>query len=277
MKSGFNRSISLPMNSRPKARASYHVRSVSLPSQSHPLISNLEDQIRTVRSWAAGLDGSLAWIETGLSQIELLHTALNDFLDLSETKYVLQRATASNEYLLDSLLHLVDLYGSLLSAMVTLKQQLFEVQSAFRRSDSNFLASSLKSQKRTERELCRLTSSLRSSTKCSPLEVTSGTTEVEIIRILKEAICATSAASVLLFNRAVDVSAIASTVAASSASNKIMLFAKKISKEGTDTGVLEKLKELENCVEIVESGSEKVFRSLINSRVSLLNIQSDLF
>jgi Arabidopsis protein of unknown function len=274
----FNRSISLPMNPRTKVRAAYHVRSVSLPSQSHPLVTDLEEQIRTVRSWAAGSDSSLAWIEIGLSQIELLHSAINDFLNLSDTKGALRRATVSTEYLLDNLLHLVDLYGSLLSAMATLKQQLFEIESAFRRCDSNLLASSLKSQRRTEKELSRLMSALRASTKCSPLDVASDlAADAQVVGILKETICATSAASVFIFSRVVAVSTVASTVAASSASSKSMLFAKKISKEARDMGTSEKLKELEKCVEIVESGSEKVFRNLINSRVSLLNIQSDLF
>jgi Arabidopsis protein of unknown function len=156
----FNRSISLPLNPMPKAQSTYHVRLVSLPSQSNHRIYHLEEQILAVRAWAAGSDGSLAWIEAGLSQIELLQLALNDFLNLSETKNVLQRGTASTECLLDNLLYLVDLYGSFPSATVTLKQQTFEVQSAFRRCDSNRLVSSLKSQRKTEKELRRLASSL---------------------------------------------------------------------------------------------------------------------
>ncbi|XP_078161469.1 uncharacterized protein LOC144556863 [Carex rostrata] len=275
---GFNRSISLPMNTRSKARAAYHVRSVSLPCRSHPLISNLEEQIRAVRSLATSSDSSLAWIDAGLSQIKRLHSALNDFLSLSETKNVLQRGTASTEHLLDNLLYLVDSYGSLLSTIATLKQQLFEVQSAFRRCDSNLLASSLKSQRRTEKELRRLASSLRTSNKYSPLETASDAPEAEIFGLLKEATIATSAVSVVLFNRVVAVSTIASTAAVSSASSRIVgPFAKKVSKEERAMAAFKKLEELEECVKIFESGSEKVFRSLVNSRVSLLNIQSDSF
>ncbi|KAJ1692563.1 hypothetical protein LUZ63_009261 [Rhynchospora breviuscula] len=274
---GFNRSISLPMNTKPKARATYHVRSVSLPCRSHPLISNLEEQIRSVRSTAASSDGTLAWIEAGLSQIELLHTALNDFLNLSETKTVLQQGTTMTDLLLDNLLNLVDSYGSFLSVVATLKQQLFEVQSALRRCDSTALASSLKSQRKTEKELSRLAASLRASTKSFPLEFASDAKEAEIVGILKESIYATSAASVVIFNRVLAVSTAASTAAASSASNKLMVFARKISKEDKEMVASEKLDELEECVKIVERMSEKVFRSLVNSRVSLLNIQSDLF
>ncbi|KAJ4806240.1 DUF241 domain protein (DUF241) [Rhynchospora pubera] len=264
------------MNTKPKARAAYHVRSVSLPCRSHPLISNLEEQIRAIQSMATSSDGTLSWIEARLSQIELLHTALNDFLNLSETKTVLQQGTTTTDLLLDNLLKVVDSYGSFLSVIATLKQQLFEVQSALRRCDSNGLASSLKSQRKTEKELSRLAASLRASTKSFPLEFASDTKDVEIVGILKEAIYATSAASVIVFNRVVAVSTAASTTV-SSASNKILGFARKISKEDKEIVASEKLDELEECVKIVERMSEKVFRSLVNSRVSLLNIQSDLF
>jgi len=274
---GFNRSISLPLNSKPKAQSMYHVRSVSLPSQSHPLISRLEEQIRALQTWAASSDGCLASVEAGLSQIELLQSALNEFLNLSETKIALQRGTASMEHLLNNLLYLVDLYGSFLSAMVTLKQQIFEAQSAFRRCDSGRLLSSLKSQRKTEKELCGLVSSLRVSMKPSPVKLESDAMKAEVFWILKEAICSISSATLHLMNRVVVVSTAASTATASSASNRIFLFTKKVFKEETEMVSYQKLEELEEFVKIVESGSDKVFRCLLNSRVSLLNIQSDSF
>jgi hypothetical protein len=40
---------------------------------------------------------------------------------------------------------------------------------------------------------------------------------------------------------------------------------------------LEKLQELEQCVRELESESEKVFRSLVQTRVSLLNIHTPTF
>ncbi|EEE51254.1 hypothetical protein OsJ_32124 [Oryza sativa Japonica Group] len=39
---------------------------------------------------------------------------------------------------------------------------------------------------------------------------------------------------------------------------------------------LEKLEELEECIGEMESGSEKVFRRLLQTRVSLLNIHNPL-
>ncbi|XP_078162108.1 uncharacterized protein LOC144557416 [Carex rostrata] len=271
-------SISLPMSTWHRGRATGHVRSVSLPCQSHPLIANLQEQIRTVQSWAASADASIAWIKAGLSQIELLVAAVNDFLHLSETKTVLQHATTSSmECLLELFLYLVDSYSSLLSDIVTLMQHQFEVQSALRRHDSTLLASSLKSQRRIEKNLNHLMVSLRTAGKCPSLLLASNVPEAQIFEVLKEAIGATSAASVVLFNQVVAMSSAASTSAASSVLYTINPFKKKISNEETEKLIYVKFQELEECVRVVESGSERVLRTLVDNRVALLNIQSNSF
>jgi len=47
--------------------------------------------------------------------------------------------------------------------------------------------------------------------------------------------------------------------------------------ERREGAALEKLQELEQCVRELESESEKVFRSLVQTRVSLLNIHTPTF
>ncbi|KAJ4775416.1 DUF241 domain protein (DUF241) [Rhynchospora pubera] len=275
---GFSHSISLPMSPRWRAKTACHARSVSLPCRSHPVITNLQEQMGAVRSWAADGDDSLAWIEDGLSQIDLLLSTVNDFLNLSETQTVLRHTAGPTESLLENFLYLVDSFGSFLSDLVTLKQHQFEVQSALRRHDSALLTSSLKSQKRIEKDLSHLAASLRTSTKSLSLTLTSSdSSEDEIVRILKEAIGATSAASVVLINRVAAMSVAASTAAASSALCAIRPFKKKITNVEKEMLIYVRFEELEECVSVVESGSQRVLRSLMNSRVLLLNIQSNSF
>ncbi|KAJ3691315.1 hypothetical protein LUZ61_020479 [Rhynchospora tenuis] len=275
---GFSHSISLQMSPRWRApKTACHARSVSLPCRSHPVIANLQEQIEAIRSWAGSGDDSLAWIEAGLSQIDLLLSTVNDFLNLSQTQTVLRHATAPTECLLENFLYLVDSFGSLLTDLVTLKQHQFEVQSAIRRHDSALLASSLKSQKRIEKDLSHLAASLRTSTKSPSLMLASDASEVEIVGILKEATGATSAASMVLINRVAAMSAAASTAAASSALCTIRPFKKKISNVEKEMMIYVKFEELEECVGVVESASQRVLRSLMNSRVLLLNIQSNSF
>jgi hypothetical protein len=47
-----------------------------------------------------------------------------------------------------------------------------------------------------------------------------------------------------------------------------------VEEEETMGAVAERLEELEECIEELEAGSEKVFRSLVQTRVALLNIHT---
>ncbi|KAJ1692571.1 hypothetical protein LUZ63_009269 [Rhynchospora breviuscula] len=269
MAPGFPRSISLPLSPTHK-KASYHVRSVSLPCRSHPLISNLEEQIRATRSWAATAEGSLAWIDTGLMQIELLHTALEDFLLLSQTQETLQQS-ASVDLLLDDLLQQIDTYNSFVSIIVDLKQCNSEVQSAVRQQDEDQMVSSLRSQRQVEKEMTRLTSILKGLSKCRHFGLASDAKELEIAGIVMEAISATAFASMAIFTGIHALSAKATTALKPSKNLMVNLFAKKRPTE-EEMNTLEILQEFENCIRNVEFCSERVFRSLICIIVSILNI-----
>jgi Arabidopsis protein of unknown function len=273
---GIHRSITFPISHRTKGHAANYVRSMSFPAKSHPLIANLKKQIRVVESWASGADASLPAIKAGLSHIEQLLLAINEFLSLSETKTMLRHTAALTECLLESFLYLVDSYGLLLSEIVTLKQHLFEVQSALRRHDSRMLASSVKSQRRIEKGLSHLAGNLRAATKCLHCRHPSDDSEAEIVGILVEAISNTSAASGVLLGKVVSVLATASTSAAMLALCAVRPFKKRNSDGEKEMSIHEKIEELEECIEMVERGSERVLGSLINARVLLLNIESGL-
>ncbi|KAJ3672353.1 hypothetical protein LUZ60_007074 [Juncus effusus] len=273
----FSRSISLPLSPRHKnnKKASYHVRSVSLPCRSHPLISHLEEQIRAVRSWAANPDqGSMAWIESGLAKIQTLQIALEEFLHLSQTQETLSHAP-STQYFLDDFLLLADVYGSFISTIVNLKQHQSVVQSSIRRGDKISLATCLRSQKRVEKEISQLAYSLKRSTnnKYRSLGFGSNAVEAEIDGILMEAISATSAASMALFMGVMVISASSSkSYSAMNSFKKLGLTSSNFVKnEFVD---IERLEELDMCIGNVENGSASVFRSVLNSRVLLLNIST---
>ncbi|KAJ4806247.1 DUF241 domain protein (DUF241) [Rhynchospora pubera] len=193
MAPSFARSISLPLSPSHK-KASYHVRSVSLPCQSHPIISSVEEQIQAIRTWVANPEGSSA----GLAQIEMLHITLEDFLQLPQTQETLCQATSLDQ-LLDDLLQQIDTYDSFVSTIIDLSQCNSEVQSAVRRQDGVQMVSSLRSQGQVEKEITRLTSILKVLTKCRHFALVSDTKEMEIAGIVMDAIRATSFASVALF------------------------------------------------------------------------------
>ncbi|KAJ3691311.1 hypothetical protein LUZ61_020475 [Rhynchospora tenuis] len=276
MAPGFARSTSLPSSPTHK-KASYHVRSVSLPCRSHPLISILEEQIQAVRSWVANPEGSSAWIEAGLAHIELLQIALEDFLQLPQTQDTLPQATSVDQ-LLDDLLQLVDAYGSFVSTILTLKECHSNVQSALRRQDEVRIASFLKSQRNAEKEIGQLASGLRSISKCRQLALCSDTKEIEITGIIREAICTTAFASMAIFAGVQTSSAAASSKKSFGVTRSFKKLAISYSLKKCSTGeeeninTIKRFEELDECIRCSECLSERVFRSLINSRVSLLNI-----
>ncbi|XP_078161454.1 uncharacterized protein LOC144556852 [Carex rostrata] len=278
MAPGFIRLTSLPLSTGHK-KASYHVRSASLPCRSHPLISNLEEQIRATRSWAANPEGSSAWIEAGLSHIEQLQLALEDFLQLSQTQETLRQATSVDQFL-DDLLQLVDAYGSFVSTILTLKECHSNVQSAFRRRDEAGIASSLRMQRKAEKEIAQLASVLRSISKCRRLALSSDVKEIEIAGIITEAISATALSSMALFTGVATLSAAASSKKSPSTMRSLTKLAintslmKRATIREEDIDLFERFEELDECIMNAECFSERVFRSLMNSRVSLLNIMT---
>ncbi|KAF0903659.1 hypothetical protein E2562_028368 [Oryza meyeriana var. granulata] len=84
MAPSFGRSISFPLSparSKPRAAAACHVRSISLPCRSHPLLSHLQSHIAAVRSW---LVQDASSVSAGLAHIHALHAALADLLLLPD-------------------------------------------------------------------------------------------------------------------------------------------------------------------------------------------------
>ncbi|KAJ3691303.1 hypothetical protein LUZ61_020467 [Rhynchospora tenuis] len=278
---GFSRSISLPLSPSRSGKnsraASNHVRSMSLPCQSHPIISNLEQQIRVIRSFSANPDASFLWIEAGLGQIEAVLTALEEFLHLGQTQETLSQA-ASTDSLLEDFLLLADIYSSFVSTIVSLKQHQADVQSALRRADKICLVSAIKSQRFVEKEIAQLSSSLKNISKCRPPALASNALEAEITGIMAEAVSTTAVASMALFSGVVAMSAAASSTKTSSTTRlfrKLALNSSSNSRVSDEEfGVAEKFEQFEVCVGNVESCSERVFRRLINLRVSLLNIST---
>lgn len=253
MAPGFARSISPPLSPSHK-KASYHVRSVNLPCRSHPLISKPGgviglDRSRPSADWTAS--HSLEWVSPTFPNSR----------DLGQAVSVNQ--------LLDDLLQLVDFYGLFLSNIDALKQCNSEVQSALRRQDRFQMASSLRTHQHVEKQMAQFVSGLRGMTKCKHLPLSSDAKELEMAGIIVEAICATAFASMAVFMGAGALSAPASSTKMRSS------FLKKRSCDvEKDIQALEKWEGLEERIRNIEFISERVYKGLINSRISLLDIST---
>lgn len=298
MATGFSRSVSLP-SSNPtfgstRGGKPYHVRSSSLPCRSHPLVSQLEDELRATRTWqSAEPEGhrSPAGLRSGLIRMELLHLALGDLLLLPQTRESLRRSTGASsslvERLLDDFLYFADAYGSFRSALVSLQELQSAAQVAVRWRDEARLASVARALRKVKKEVSRLSSVLRDMSKSAvPTLATSSpgssAEDAELAGILREVKGVTVSVSTAVFQSTA--AAVASTVAsvAPKSSSWMTLrrrlaltasFEKRADEEELwARDASEKLDGLEASLMALERGSETVFRGLMNTRVSLLNI-----
>ncbi|XP_021902707.1 uncharacterized protein LOC110818230 [Carica papaya] len=299
----FRRSLSFPNKinpSRPsKPPISHHIRSISLPCRSHPLISLLKDHITQLKSWSSNKpqQPTSAWLCDGLTRLKDLHDSLHDLLDLPQTQDSLRNRNQWVETLLEDFLRLVDVYGIFQTSVLALKEEQSAAQVDIRRRDDSKVALYLKSRRKIAREMLNLVSTIRCiSAKNYPDSVTAFIVSIgdaELAAVISDVVEATVMVSVALFNgiygafgwrktswRLVErlYSKKAKRVTAAEGIQELQLVGEEslwgLRKKGDEEVriVLSKMLELEECIRGIENESERVMRSLITTRVSLLNI-----
>ncbi|XP_074589861.1 uncharacterized protein LOC141845761 [Curcuma longa] len=266
MVTGFRRTLSLPLAKsasvpalrRLRGEKRQSLRSISLPGRSHPTISHLLDQIRS----APGDRGDSSSSSSGMDAIDRLLAAVDDLLRLPQAREALCRRPAWADRLLDAFLRLADAHGSFRSAVLALSDRRAEAQAAIRRADPARLASAARSLRRTEKEVAQVAAAIKDLARSAPLSPGqwADAAEAEIAGLLTDAVAATASASVGVFM------SIAAAAAAESAS---------LSKDSWKVWPTKKAAKAEApaaaAAEGLEVGNGRVFRSLVNIRVSLLN------
>ncbi|KAF9622243.1 hypothetical protein IFM89_030285 [Coptis chinensis] len=226
MVSRFRRTLSFPKPSiTPRPTSYHHVRSVSLPCRSHPLFSQLNDEINDLKSWISEERNS-SWICQGFIRLKNLHDSFNDLLQLPKTQESLHRRSDYIEKLLDEFLQFIDVFDDVELAGII--RDVNEVTVSVTTLMLNGISGSS-----TKSKAC-INSGLnfmnKKSSKCE--ERIQEFEEVEGQKLIS------------------------------------------LRKQGDNDvkNLLKKFENLEKCVVEMESESGKMFRSLINTRVSLLNI-----
>ncbi|PON60575.1 hypothetical protein PanWU01x14_151870 [Parasponia andersonii] len=115
------------------ARNTCHARSKSLPSRSHPLVEGVEEQLSRLRTSSESTTSSSLCHR--LSSLKDLHESLDNFLQLQHTKQALSREQNNKcvEQLLDGSLRLVDVCGTTRDVFSQMRECLQELQSTLRR------------------------------------------------------------------------------------------------------------------------------------------------
>ncbi|XVF35854.1 hypothetical protein REPUB_Repub19eG0007100 [Reevesia pubescens] len=291
----FRRSLTCPNKTpnRPsKPSISQQIRSISLPCRSHPLISQLKDEITELNTWSCNPDNrTSAWLCDGLSRLKDVHDSLHDILQLPQTHEFLSHKREWVDKLLEDFLRFVDVYGIFQISFLSLKEEQLAARVALRRKDDSKIAMHLKGRKKMAKEIAKLVSSIRCIGRYSiPVSALVTIADTELAGVISGVVVVTVSVSLALFNG----------ISMSFTSRKSSCMGLTLSKKAKKVKIEESIKEfqqigeanmwglrkkgdeemrmvwkrmqdLERCIDDIESGSEKALRSLINTRVSLLN------
>ncbi|XP_057440316.1 uncharacterized protein LOC130732239 [Lotus japonicus] len=167
----FRRSISLPNKNlnRPtvKPAISHHIRSISLPCRSHPLISQIKEEINGLNAWASTSKShpqTYTNISHGLTLLKDTHETFQHIFQLPQTQESLRCHPLWVENLLEDSLRFVDAYGTFQTLIMGLKEEHSSAQIAIRKRDESKLGMYMKSKKKFSKEMEKLVSSIRCGT-----------------------------------------------------------------------------------------------------------------
>ncbi|XP_030498298.2 uncharacterized protein LOC115713948 [Cannabis sativa] len=299
----FRRSLSfpnkIPSRTPSKPSISHHIRSISLPCRSHPLISQLRDGVAELHCWVTQPEcRTSVWLTNGLTRLRDLHDCLHDILQLPQTQESLRRLPSSVvENLLEDFLRFVDVYGIFQTSILVIKEEQSAAQVGLRKRDELKVSLYVKARKRLVKEMGKLITAVRFiNGRSAPPLVCVG--DAELSNAIGDVVEVTVTVSLVLFN------VIATSFGSKKSSNWMGLrrLKKKKKKKGgifvEDEGIVEfeeveaecglvglrkksdeeirkaskKMQELEAIIGGIEICGERIFRGLINARVSFLNI-----
>ncbi|PSS18015.1 WEB family protein [Actinidia chinensis var. chinensis] len=262
----FRRSLSFPNHPSRSSKPAkpFHVRSTSLPCRSHPLISQLKDDLAELKSWGSNPHNrTSAWLSDGLNRLKTVHDYFDDILQLPQTRELLRNQTDSIENLLEDFLKFVDVYGIFQNLILSLKQEHSAIQVALRKKDESKIALYRKPGRhlaevlRDVKEVTALVSSAFFTGISMPF--VSQKSSWMGLRLPKQGKRLRATEEIQEFQEVVT-------------ELLWVLLRQPGDEEVIRWMVLKKMHDLEDCVGEIEICSERVFRGLINTRVSLLNV-----
>ncbi|KAL5706222.1 hypothetical protein ACHQM5_024420 [Ranunculus cassubicifolius] len=290
MVSRFRRTISFPkpvVTRQISLVKSFHIRSVSLPCRSHPLISQLTSEINDLKAWKSHSvsDRNASWLCDGLIRLKCLHDSFNDFLQLQKTQESLRQRSDWVEKLLHEFLQFVDVFGIFRATLVTIKEEQSLSQVAIRRRDESEIVSYVKNAKKLNKEIVKLASTTESIRRCSqsPDPLLGFDDDAELAGILQQVNQVTVTVTTTMLNAFSSCGKSLLKNKQSKVDERLEEFRQiddekfsSLKKMGDQEvrNLLKKMQELENCAVEIENESGRMFRSLINNRVSLLNMHN---
>ncbi|XP_050207228.1 uncharacterized protein LOC126656660 [Mercurialis annua] len=254
--------------------ASFHIRSISLPSRSHPLTLSLEEQLSKLNTSQSSLS-----LGQKLSGLKELYECVDDFLQLSLTQQSLSHENSVEEALNGSLC-LLDMCSNTRDFFSQMRECLQGLELSLRRS-RNGVEAYMASRKTLNKLICKYLRNFKKQDNNSK----SNSDSADITVLLK----GVKEISVSMFE------SILSFISQPKAKSKLSIFSKilqpktALREEEVETNEMEKidaellilkssnltilkeLEALEMSLKEAEEDLECVYRRLVKIRVSLLN------
>ncbi|KMS95143.1 hypothetical protein BVRB_011940 [Beta vulgaris subsp. vulgaris] len=266
-------------------KSSFHNRSISLPSTSHPLDASIENHIRRLRVSQAGPSSSLS---QNLCSVKELHEQMNDLIHLQHNQQVLsnEHKRVEVEEILDGSLVTLDFSSSILDALSQMKESIMDLKSAFRRgSNDEGIHAFLVSRKKVKKMLFKCLAILKKSEESCSLKQREN--DESIMRVLKDAEIISLATLKSLLSYMMGKKKVSQTRGWSLV-NKLVK-SKNLShdsenatevenldyalcKNAESKVVMKQLETLEIVILKLEESLESVSRCFVKTRVSLLNV-----
>ena len=288
----------------------YHVRSISLPSRSHPSTLKLEEELNKLKTWES--TSTSVSICKGLTGLDELYKCMDGLLNMTSIQQVISQHQHEKcvEELFDGSVRLLDICGITRDTMLQIKEHVRALQSALRRRKGD---SSIESninnytcfRKKLKKDVKNLITALKQMENkwgaISPVLAQDHHLSA-VIRVLRE-VCVMNVSvfqSLLLFltvplskpeatkwslvSKLMHKGVIACEEKQENvnemevADAALSTLCRNASSAGVDAEKIQsahkKLEDLEIGIEDMENGLEGVFRSLIKTRASFLNIIS---
>ncbi|KAL4027237.1 hypothetical protein IC575_015700 [Cucumis melo] len=148
--------------------ARYNLRSISLPSRSHPTTLKIEEQLSKLKPLENSSPSTSKSICNGLLGLDDLYASMDELLQMASTKQVLSRHQNRKwvDELVDGYMKLLDTCGRTRDVILQIQEQAQALQSALRRrkgdsSIRNAIANYTHLRKRTKKEALKLISSTK--------------------------------------------------------------------------------------------------------------------
>ncbi|CAA0812469.1 Arabidopsis protein of unknown function (DUF241 [Striga hermonthica] len=263
--------------------ASFHIRSNSFPSQSHPTAKDVEGHLERLK---ASQDASTSTICKNLASLRDLHEGINDMVQRSSIQQelaLLQNENWTNE-LLEGSLRLVDLCGFSRDVLCLTKESIQELQSSIRRQADDadaYAVSRKKVNKMVNKCIKNMKTSNQNSSPISPTGKILKEAESLDLSILKSLLVVLSGQkdsptnkswSTLLSKFTQSTNRVHSEADRESGDMDLCsLSIHKSTKNIDRRTMLMQLRASEMIVQEIEECVEALFRSLVRTRVSLLN------